>query len=81
VPRRVKRDTYNYTLRDGRKTVYHGITIDPDRRYKEHESSRKRFTMMTWGVPVSHDRALERERDHIEGYKNNQGRKPRYNKI
>ncbi len=76
-----KRDTYNYTMRDRGKIVYHGITDNPDRRIFEHENSGKRFTSATIDAyPCSRDTALDRERDRIESYeRNHRGRKPRYN--
>ncbi len=80
IRKRAKRDTVNYALRDGRKVVYRGITNDPDRRLSEHEKSGKRFTSMTWGVRVSRDTALARERKGINSYKQSHHRKPRYNK-
>lgn len=36
----VKRDTYNYTYRVGRKVSHRGITKDPDRREREHRRAR-----------------------------------------
>jgi hypothetical protein len=78
-----KCDTYNYTLRDGRKVVYHGISNDPDRRFIEHDNSRKRFTsMIVDSHPCSHDTALYRERERIEIHQHNHhGKRPRYNRT
>ena len=78
--KRKKQDTYNYTLRKGRKVVYKGITKNPERREKEHRASGKKFTSMTIGRRVSRETALKREKKEISTYKRNKSRKPRYNK-
>ena len=36
----MKRDTYNYTYRVGRKVSHRGITNDPARRDREHQRVR-----------------------------------------
>ena len=36
MPRRRRRNTYNYTFRVGRKVSHRGITKDPKRRESEH---------------------------------------------
>lgn len=51
--KRAQRDTYNYTLRDGRKVVQFGITNDPERRIVQHERDGKRFTTVTIEFPHS----------------------------
>ena len=79
--KRARRDTYNYTLRDGRKVVQFGITNNPERRIDEHERDGKRFTSVTIDFPCSRETALELERQAIETYKQNQGKRPRYNKV
>jgi len=80
--RRAKRDHYTYVLKDGRRVVKHGITINPDRRLNEMENQSPRFTSMSVDpVPVSKETALKREKEHVERYqRNHRGRKPRYNK-
>ena len=79
--KRSKRDTVNYTLRQGRKTVYHGITNNPSRRRSEHKASGKRFTSMTTSTKVSRSTARKRESSRISSHKqSHHGRKPRYNK-
>jgi predicted GIY-YIG superfamily endonuclease len=64
--RRRRRDTYLYHLKQGRKTKYTGITNDPDRRKREHQSSGKRFThMFVHPYPMSRKTALKREKKKI----------------
>jgi predicted GIY-YIG superfamily endonuclease len=79
--RRAERDTYNYTLRDGRKVVYHGITNDPDRRLREQENSGKRFTSMCLGTKVTRSTAEAREQRRLTNYRYKNGKNPRYNKT
>jgi hypothetical protein len=78
-----KRDHWNYTLRDGRKVVKHGITSDPCQRFTQMKNKRRRFTSMCLDpVPVTKKTALKRERNRIQTYqKTHKGRKPRYNKA
>ena len=79
--KRAKRDTVNYTLRQGRKVVYKGITNNPERRAAEHKRSGKKFTSMTTSVKVSRKTAQKREKSKIKTFKkNHSGKKPRYNK-
>lgn len=79
--RKAKRNVVNYTLRQGRKTVYKGITNNPARRRAEHKRSGKRFTRMTTGVKISMKTARKRETVGITSYKrSHRGRRPRYNK-
>ena len=81
--RRAVRDTYNYTLtgRHG-EDLYHGITTDPERREAQHRADGKRFAnLVRDAFPCSRETARQRERDRIETYERNQGRKPRYNKA
>jgi len=79
--KRASRNTVNYVLRDGRKIVYRGITNNPERRYKEHKKSGKRFTSMTTSVKLSREKARKREKKRIKRYsKNHGGKTPRYNK-
>ncbi|RIH63440.1 GIY-YIG nuclease family protein [Mariniphaga sediminis] len=39
-----KRNTYNYNLKLGQKIVYKGTTNDLEKRAKEHEADRKKFS-------------------------------------
>ena len=74
-----KRDTYNYSLWDGRKKVYEGITNNPEVRIEQHDQD-KNFTRMEVQKPaVSRDTALKREQEAIERYRRSQGRSPKYN--
>ena len=59
-----KRDTYRYTLRDGNRIVYRGITGDPDRRAAEHKTAGKPGKMRIEGPRVSRETALDWERKH-----------------
>jgi predicted GIY-YIG superfamily endonuclease len=80
VKKRAKRDTYPYLLKNGRKTVYIGITKDPNRREQEHKSEGKRFTQMIRKFPCGEETARKREEEMIKRYKRNHGgKKPRYN--
>ena len=66
--RRRKRDTYLYHLKQGRKIKHTGITNDPERRQREHQSSGKRFThIFVHPRPMSRKTARKREKK----YKNN----------
>lgn len=79
--RREPRDTYNYKLRTARTVVYGGITNDPDRRKAEHKMDKNFASMHVEPVPRSRETARQVERDRLETYKRNQGRKPKYNKV
>ena len=41
-----KRYTYLYSLYDKGRLVYEGISVDPERRAKEHKNSGKKFTRL-----------------------------------
>ena len=81
--RRVKQDHWNYTLRDGRKIVKHGITTDPCQRFNQMKDKGLRFSSMCIDpVAISKKTAFKREKERIEAYKrSHRGRKPRYNKA
>jgi len=78
-----KRDHWNYTVRDGRTVVKHGITSKPCQRLTQMKNKGRNFTSMCLdSVAVSKETALKRERNRIKTYqKNHRGRKPRYNKV
>ena len=78
--RRTKQDTVNYTLRQGRKVVYKGITNNPKRRKAELRREGKKFTSMTTSRRVSRTTARKREKAGIKKCKSKTGKKPRYNK-
>ena len=80
--KRAKRNYRNYTLRDGRKTVKHGITNDPDRRLQEIENEGLKFTSMILDpVSVSEQTARQREQERVESHqRSHKGKKPKYNK-
>jgi len=77
-----KRDTYRYTLWDGRRKVYAGTTENPDQRKQQHRAKGWRFTTMhREGPVVTRETALEWEQNALEAYRRGHGgRNPRYNK-
>ena len=81
--RRVKQDHHNYTLRDGRIVVKHGVTTEPYQRYTQMKSKGVRFTsMIVDPVAVSKNTALKREKKRVKAHqRSHRGRKPRYNKA
>ena len=78
-----KRTTHNYTLNDGNKIVYKGITNNPSRRMAEHERSGKEFTKMVYDTyPTTRETARAREASGLEHYRNtHNGANPKYNKT
>jgi len=82
MARRAKQDHWNYTLRDGRSVVKHGITADPCERYIQMKNKGLRFTSMCLDpVAVSKNTALRREKWRVKAHQgSHRGRKPRYNK-
>ncbi len=78
-----KRDCYNYELKHGKKTVYKGITNDPERRLKEHDGDGKKFSHMKVSGPVvTRTTAKKREEDELKTYRNgHNGKGPKYNKT
>ena len=82
MARRAKQDYYNYTLRDGRFIVKHGITTEPRERFDQMKSKGLRFTSMCVdSVAVSEKTARKREKQRIKTHeRSHTGRKPRYNK-
>jgi predicted GIY-YIG superfamily endonuclease len=76
-----KRDTYRYKLKDGNRVVYIGITNEPERRVREHDSDGHKFCKMEIvGPKVSEDTAKKWEEESIEKYRKSTGKKPKYNK-
>lgn len=76
------RNTVNYTLYDGHKIVYHGITDNIDRRISEHERDGKDFTGYTVSAKRTRDSALNHEREDLERYqRGHNGKLPKYNEI
>ena len=74
------RDTVNYTLYDGCRMVYHGITNDLERRLDEHERDGKFFTGYSYSALRTRSSALQHEAEDIGRYVWSQGRLPQYNK-
>jgi len=78
------RDTYRYTLRDGRDVVMYGITEDPEARLEEHKRNHNNngITMTVNGPVVAKESALAWERNQIEQYcRSHDGKRPRWNKV
>ncbi|MFZ5479238.1 MAG: hypothetical protein ACOZNI_20910 [Myxococcota bacterium] len=77
------RDCYNYTLKDGRRHVYKGITNDPEARLVEHVLDGKRFThMVIDGTARTRPSAKRREAQALATYRENHGgRNPKYNRT
>lgn len=82
LARRAKQNYYNYTLRDGRRVVKHGVTNNPYRRTVEMENQKLRLTSVIIDpVAVSERTARKREIERIKAYqRSHRRRKPRYNK-
>jgi len=81
---RAQQDTYNYKLKGVfRETVYHGITNDPDRRFKEHERDGKIFYDTEVSRARSRGRAENDETEAIHRHQDNDvlGSPPQYNKA
>lgn len=75
-----KRNTSRYTLWDGRKKVYIGITNDPEGRENAHQKDKNFDQMRVEGPKVSRDTALEWEQDALETYgRGHDGKSPKYN--
>jgi len=63
--KRVRRDTYLYHLKQGKKIKRTGVTNNPERREREHKSAGKRFThMFVHPYPMSRKTALKREKTY-----------------
>lgn len=57
-----KRDTYNYTFRNGRKVSHRGITNNPERREQEHQRARPGGKLTIDGGAKTRESALRTER-------------------
>ena len=74
------RDTTRYTLRNGQKIVYIGITNSPERREGEHQQEKNFGQMRKEGPKVSKETALDWEGEALGRYrKGHQGKTPEYN--
>lgn len=75
------RDTWNYKLIHNRRTVYVGITNNPEARVDEHAADGKVFDhMRIEGRAKTRDSAVAQERESLATYRrNNGGRNPKYN--
>ena len=72
---------YVYKLTKDRKTVYYGITNDPDRRAVEHANSDKDFdSLQVLRGPMSRAKAQEEEARLIRWFRSrHNGRAPKHN--
>ena len=59
-----RRSTSRYTLRQGNKITYRGITNNPKRRASEHKQAGRSGKMRIEGPKVTRKSALEWERKH-----------------
>ena len=77
------RDTVTYSLYEGRKKVYIGVTDNPDRRVREHEAEGKRFTRMEVSSRrMTKEGAQQKEAKQLDSYRGaHGGRNPRYNET
>jgi predicted GIY-YIG superfamily endonuclease len=75
------RDTWNYKLIHNRRTVYVGITNNPEARVQEHENNGKVFDhMRVEGRAKTRESARAHERENLATYRRNHGgRNPKYN--
>jgi len=82
-PKRAARDTYNYTLYGGfGQEVYHGITNNPKKRFKQHSDDGKVFFDSDVSPPRSRKRADSDETRAIHRHQDeNLGVAPLYNKA
>ncbi len=63
------RDTYKYTLKEGNRTLYFGITNDLARRSKEHQRRFPDAHVVQVGRRTTRDAALKWERQQFKkGY-------------
>ncbi len=75
-----KRDTSRYTLQDGPKIVYIGVTDAPERRETEHRQDKKFDQLKIKGPKVSRDTAFDWEQEALDRYRKGHGGKPpKYN--
>ncbi len=58
-----ERDTYKYQLKEGRTTVYRGITYDLARRGVEHRNDYPNATIKQVGRRTTQESALKWERN------------------
>ncbi len=78
----LKRTTHPYELKQGKKTVYRGITNDPERRAREHARSGKKFDSMNVGEATWRSSAKRDEAERLSSYRRSHGGKnPKYNRT
>ncbi len=78
----MKRDTYKYELKHGKKVVYVGITKNPSKRKPEYETDKK-FTHLKLNARRTTAKAAQKwEKDRLSKYRtNHKGVNPKYNKT
>jgi predicted GIY-YIG superfamily endonuclease len=75
-----KRDTSRYTLWDGQKKVYIGITTDKASRENSHRQDKNFDQMKIEGPKVSRETALQWEQEALDKYRRgHSGKPPKYN--
>ena len=77
-----KQDTYFYELKQGNKTVYMGISKNPEERERQHRNEGKEFGKMQVAPrPMTRDGAEKKEQERLKTYReNHRGKNPKYNK-
>ena len=76
------RNCVKYKLKTGKKTCYHGITNNLNRRVAEHKKTKKFTTAVKVGKKCTRSSAAKWERQSLSAYrKNHNGKNPRYNKT
>ncbi|MBM3141732.1 MAG: hypothetical protein FJ005_01610 [Chloroflexi bacterium] len=75
-----KRDTHVYSLYNGRKKVYIGITEDLETREAAHTQDKKFTRMQVEGPAISRETALNQEQEALKQYRRgHDGKLPKYN--
>lgn len=75
-----KRDTSKYSLWDGQKKIYIGITDNPEARESAHREDKKFDQMKIEGPKVSRETALDWEQEALDKFRRgHEGKSPKYN--
>jgi hypothetical protein len=77
-----KKDTFKYKLKNGRKTVYYGITNNTRRREAEHRNTKIFGKLVKIGKACTKASAKAWERNILKKYRSyHKGKNPKYNKT